>query len=71
MLRRIYDPKRVSCIDNTILPRHLEKNSSFTTHTETESQTGRIKYNEHRFDQRDKQITCDHDCVEIDLKHGR
>ena len=32
MLRRIYDPKRVSCINNTIFPRYLEKNSSLTTY---------------------------------------
>ena len=36
-----------------------------------ESLTGRIKYKEHRFYLRDKQITCDHGCVEIDFKHGR
>ena len=36
-----------------------------------ESLTGRIKYKKHRFDLRDKQITCDHGCVELDFKHGR
>ena len=33
--------------------------------------TGRIKYKQHRFDLRDKEITCDHGCVELDFKHGR
>ena len=32
MLRRIYDPKRVSRINYTIFPRYLEGNSSFTTY---------------------------------------
>ena len=32
MLRRIYDPKRISCINYTIFPRYLEENSSFTTY---------------------------------------
>ena len=32
MLRRIYDLKRVSPINNTIFPRYLEENSSFTTY---------------------------------------
>ena len=32
MLRRIYDPKRVSRINYTIFPRYLEEDSSFTTY---------------------------------------
>ena len=32
MIRSIYDPKRVSCINYTIFPRYLEKNSSFSTY---------------------------------------
>ena len=36
-----------------------------------ESLTGRIKYKEHRFDLRDKQITCGHGYVERDFIHGR
>ena len=32
MLRRIYDPKRVSRINYTIFPRYLEEYSSFTTY---------------------------------------
>ena len=32
MLRRIYDPKRISRINYTIFPRYLEEDSSFTTY---------------------------------------
>ena len=32
MLRRIYDPKRVTRINYTIFPRYLEEDSSFTTY---------------------------------------
>ena len=50
---------------STHLRLHCLFNSSF------ESLTGLIKYKEHRFNLRDKEITCDHGCAELDFKHGR
>ena len=35
-----------------------------------ESLAGRIRHKKHQFDLRDKQIRCNHDCVELDFKHG-